>query len=72
MKYGLINNSDKAAIEMALREVDAEFPSQVISILEIGIYAGETGESIFNSIVAMPENNFVHSFPFIDGMDKFE
>ena len=23
MKYGLINNSDKAAIEMALREVDA-------------------------------------------------
>jgi hypothetical protein len=30
MKYGLINNSDKAAIEMALREVDAEFPSQVV------------------------------------------
>ena len=31
-----------------------------------------TGESIFNSIVAMPENNFVHSFPFIDGINCFK
>ena len=59
MKYGLINNSDKAAIEMALREVDAEFPSQVISILEIGIYAGETGNGMKEYLLSLDRDCFL-------------
>ncbi len=59
MKYGLINNSDKAAIEMAIREVDAEFPSQVISILEIGIYAGETGNGMKEYLLSLDRDCFL-------------
>jgi len=46
--YGLISDVDAGVIEKTLDLICEKFPERVINILEVGVYAGDTGMGITN------------------------